>query len=122
MDELIEADLTGGKLLCAGTKLNPGSWDCALLAAGTALEAMEFVLKNENKIAFALVRPPGHHAQPTMADGYCFLNNAALAAQLALDSGCRRVAMVDIDVHFGNGSAEVRLVTWRGGGQTDGIK
>jgi acetoin utilization deacetylase AcuC-like enzyme len=48
----------------------------------------------------------GHHAQPTQADGYCFLNNAGLAVQLALDSGCQKVVVIDIDVHYGNGTAE----------------
>ncbi|KAJ4978203.1 hypothetical protein NE237_008983 [Protea cynaroides] len=104
--ELVEADEAGGKTLCAGTILNPGSWDASLLAAGTALSAMKHILDGHGKIAYALVRPPGHHAQPTQADGYCFLNNAGLAVQLALDSGCRRVVTIDIDVHYGNGTAE----------------
>lgn len=93
-------------MLCAGTFLNPGSWDAALLAAGTTLSAMKHILDGHGKIAYALVRPPGHHAQPTQADGYCFLNNAGLAVQLALDSGCQKVAVIDIDVHYGNGTAE----------------
>lgn len=102
----MEADRDGGKMLCTGTFLNPGSWDAALLAAGTALSAMKYILDGPGKIAYALVRPPGHHAQPCQADGYCFLNNAGLAVQLALDSGCARVAVIDIDVHYGNGTAE----------------
>lgn len=106
VSSLVEADSQGGKLFCPGTKLNPGSFHAALVAAGTALTAMDFVLKGNSKLAFALVRPPGHHAQPTMADGYCFLNNAGLAAQLAISSGLKRVALVDIDVHFGNGTSE----------------
>jgi acetoin utilization deacetylase AcuC-like enzyme len=93
-------------MLCAGTFLNPGSWDAALLAAGTTLSAMKHILDGHGKIAYALVRPPGHHAQPTQADGYCFLNNAGLAVQLALDSGCQKVAVIDVDVHYGNGTAE----------------
>ncbi|XP_015873120.3 histone deacetylase 8 isoform X1 [Ziziphus jujuba] len=104
---LVEADRDGGgKMICAGTFLNPGSWDSALLAAGTTLSAMKHVLDGHGKIAYALVRPPGHHAQPTQADGYCFLNNAGLAVQLALNHGCAKVAVVDIDVHYGNGTAE----------------
>lgn len=67
---------------------------------------MQHILDGHGKIAYALVRPPGHHAQPTQADGYCFLNNAGLAIQLALSSGCKRVAVVDTDVHYGNGTAE----------------
>ncbi|KAF9598939.1 hypothetical protein IFM89_033137 [Coptis chinensis] len=106
IDELIEADKAGGKTFCAGTILNPGSWNACLIAAGTTLSAMKHILDGNGKIAYALVRPPGHHAQPTQADGYCFLNNAGLAVQLALDSGCKKVAVIDIDVHYGNGTAQ----------------
>ncbi|XP_020203160.1 histone deacetylase 8 [Cajanus cajan] len=106
VNELVEADKEGGKIFCEGTFLNPGSWDAALLAAGTTLSAMKHLLDGNGKVAYALVRPPGHHAQPSQADGYCFLNNAGLAVQLALDSGCKKVAVVDIDVHYGNGTAE----------------
>ncbi|GFZ07275.1 histone deacetylase 8 [Actinidia rufa] len=102
----VEADRNGGKMICAGTFLNSGSWEAALLAAGTTLSAMKHILDGHGKIAYALVRPPGHHAQPTQADGYCFLNNTGLAVQLALDSGCKKVAVIDIDVHYGNGTAE----------------
>ncbi|KAH0470649.1 hypothetical protein IEQ34_000372 [Dendrobium chrysotoxum] len=104
--ELIQADKEGGKELCSGTFLNRGSWGACLLAAGTTLQAMKYVLDGHGKLAYALVRPPGHHAQPSRADGYCFLNNAGLAVQLALDSGCQKVVVIDIDVHYGNGTAE----------------
>ncbi|CAL0321821.1 unnamed protein product [Lupinus luteus] len=106
INELVEADKEGGKMLCVNTFLNPGSWDAALLAAGTTLSSMKHILDGNGKIAYALVRPPGHHAQPSQADGYCFLNNAGLAVQLALGSGCKKVAVIDIDVHYGNGTAE----------------
>ncbi|KAL8483492.1 hypothetical protein ACS0TY_026251 [Phlomoides rotata] len=106
INELVEADKSEGKIMCAGTFLNPGSWDAALLAAGTTLSAMKHILDGNGKITYALVRPPGHHAQPTRADGYCFLNNAGLAVELALTSGVNRVAVIDIDVHYGNGTAE----------------
>ncbi|KAG0630393.1 hypothetical protein M758_1G175300 [Ceratodon purpureus] len=106
VQELIDADAAGGKILCAGTRLNPGSWAAALLAAGSTQAAMQYLLDGHGQLAYALVRPPGHHAQPTMADGYCFLNNAGLAVQLAVDKGCKRVAVIDIDVHYGNGTAE----------------
>ncbi|KAM7528120.1 hypothetical protein LguiB_031530 [Lonicera macranthoides] len=106
IDKLVEADRSGGKVICSGTFLNPGSWDASLLAAGTTLSAMKQILVGPAKIAYALVRPPGHHAQPSQADGYCFLNNAGLAIQLALNSGCKKVAVIDIDVHYGNGTAE----------------
>ncbi|XP_022142393.1 histone deacetylase 8 [Momordica charantia] len=106
VNELVEADKKGGKVMCCGTFLNPGSWDASLLAAGTTISAMKHILDGHGNVAYALVRPPGHHAQPTQADGYCFLNNAGLAIQLALKSGCEKVAVVDIDVHYGNGTAE----------------
>lgn len=103
---LVEADRDGSKEICIGTFLNPGSFDAALLAAGTTLSAMKHILDGHGKLAYALVRPPGHHAQPTQADGYCFFNNAGLAIQSALDSGRKKVAVIDIDVHYGNGTAE----------------
>ncbi|KAL8029578.1 hypothetical protein ABFX02_14G233700 [Erythranthe guttata] len=106
INELIEADEKQGKTICAGTFLNPRSWYAALLAAGSAISAMKHVLDGHGKIAYALVRPPGHHAQPTRADGYCFLNNAGLAVESALASGLDSVAVIDIDVHYGNGTAE----------------
>lgn len=108
INKLVEADKSGERCeIAAGTFMSPGSWEAALLAAGTTLSAMQHILDSHGKIAYALVRPPGHHSQPTQADGYCFLNNAALAVKLALDSGrCSRVAVVDIDVHYGNGTAE----------------
>lgn len=106
INELVEADKSKGKIMCPGTFLNPGSWDAALLAAGTTLSAMKHILDGNGKIAYALVRPPGHHAQPDRADGYCFLNNAGLAVELALTSDVNRVAVIDIDVHYGNGTAE----------------
>lgn len=106
INELIEADRNGGKMLSCGTFLNPGSWDATLLAAGTTLSAMKHILDGHGKIAYALVRPPGHHAQPTQADGYCFLNNAGLAVQMALGYGYEKVVVIDIDVHYGNGTAE----------------
>ncbi|KAK1411489.1 hypothetical protein QVD17_38038 [Tagetes erecta] len=106
INSLLEADKNGGKMICSGTFLNIGSLKAALLAAGTTLSAIKYILDGHGKICYALVRPPGHHAQPTQADGYCFLNNAGIAVQYALDSGCKRVAVIDIDVHYGNGTAE----------------
>jgi acetoin utilization deacetylase AcuC-like enzyme len=106
IEELVQANAAGAKKLCEGTFLNPGSWGAALLAAGTTLAAMRHILDGHGNMTYALVRPPGHHAQPDRADGYCFLNNAGLAVQLALDSGRAKVAVVDIDVHYGNGTAE----------------
>jgi acetoin utilization deacetylase AcuC-like enzyme len=87
IEELLQANATGAKKLCEGTFLNPGSWGAALLAAGTTISAVKHILDGHGNLAYALVRPPGHHAQPDRADGYCFLNNAGLAVHLALDSG-----------------------------------
>lgn len=106
VEELQNADESGPKTICAGTFLNRGSLDAAVLAAGTSLSAMQYILDGYAKIAYALVRPPGHHAQPTQADGYCFFNNAGIAVELALRSGISRVVVIDIDVHYGNGTAE----------------
>jgi acetoin utilization deacetylase AcuC-like enzyme len=85
VQELVDADAGGGKILCPGTRLSPGSWAAALLAACSTQAAMQYLLDGHGLLAYALVRPPGHHAQPTMADGYCFLNNAGLAVQLAVE-------------------------------------
>ncbi|CAN8311775.1 unnamed protein product [Cochlearia groenlandica] len=106
--KLIEADKSGERQeIALGTFMSLGSWEAALIAAGTTLSAMQHVLDGHGKLAYALVRPPGHHSQPNQADGYCFLNNAGLAVKLALDSGtCSRVVVIDIDVHYGNGTAE----------------
>jgi acetoin utilization deacetylase AcuC-like enzyme len=84
------------------TVVGPETWRAASAAAGTALAALE----SDAPIAYALVRPPGHHAQPDMADGYCFVNNAALVAETARRQGMR-VAVLDWDVHHGNGTQEV---------------
>ena len=96
----------GGGLLTQSTPVVPASWDAALAAAGTTLAAAEAVLDGDCDIAYALVRPPGHHAQPAQADGYCLFSNAALAAEVARRRGIDRVAVVDWDVHHGNGTQE----------------
>ena len=94
----------GGRLPEGTTTAGAGSWRAILAAAGTSLAAADAVLSGRAETAYALVRPPGHHAQPTRPDGYCFVNNAALAAQRARDAGVERVAIVDWDVHHGNGN------------------
>ena len=88
------------------TVVGPGSWPAILAAAGTSLAAVEAVLAGDSRTAYALVRPPGHHAQPAAADGYCLVNNPALVAARARRDGLR-VAVVDWDVHHGNGTQEV---------------
>ena len=95
-----------GGILTWSTPVGEGSWDAALAAAGTTLAACEAVLAGETDVAYALVRPPGHHAQPAQADGYCLFSNVALAAEHARRSGVGRVAILDWDVHHGNGTQE----------------
>ncbi len=97
---------SGNGILTQSTPVVPASWPAALGSAGTALAATEAVLGGAGTIAYALTRPPGHHAQPAQADGYCLFSNAALAAELARRRGVERVAVVDWDVHHGNGTQE----------------
>jgi len=106
IDSVRETCEAGGGLLTSSTPVSPGSWAAALAAAGSALASTESVLDGETTAAFALVRPPGHHAQPAQADGYCLFNNVALGAELARRRGVERVAVLDWDVHHGNGTQE----------------
>ena len=88
------------------TYTTPGSYDAALMSAGGACAVVEAVLAGQASNAFALVRPPGHHATPSEAMGFCFFNNIAIAARHALSLGVQRVAIVDYDVHHGNGTQD----------------
>lgn len=90
------------------TAANPHTLTAALHAAGAALQATEQVLAGRVRNAFCAVRPPGHHATRDKAMGFCFLNNVALAARYALvHGGLQRVAVVDFDVHHGNGTEDI---------------
>jgi acetoin utilization deacetylase AcuC-like enzyme len=103
---LEDACRLGGGRFTKTTSVVPASWPALLAAAGTCLEAADAVLDGRAEIAYALVRPPGHHAQPSQADGYCFFAHEALVAERALARGLERVAVVDWDVHHGNGTQE----------------
>jgi acetoin utilization deacetylase AcuC-like enzyme len=89
------------------TIMNCHTWRAALRAAGAAVAATDAVMRGEIANAFCLVRPPGHHATPGTPMGFCFFNNIAIAARRALEvHGLERVAVIDFDVHHGNGTAE----------------
>ncbi|WP_291831470.1 histone deacetylase [Marinobacter sp.] len=90
------------------TAVSPGSVEAAEVAAGTAIAAVEAVIEGHTGAAFAVVRPPGHHAEPVRARGFCLFNNIAVAAAHARDVlGCARVLIVDWDAHHGNGTQDI---------------
>lgn len=90
------------------TAVSPGSVDAAEVAAGTAIAAVEAVVNGDTQSAFALVRPPGHHAEPVRARGFCLFNNVAVAAAHAQAKlGCERVLILDWDAHHGNGTQDI---------------
>ncbi|RZL95305.1 MAG: histone deacetylase family protein [Variovorax sp.] len=90
------------------TSMNPFTVQAALRAAGAAVLATDLVLSGEVPAAFCCVRPPGHHAERAAAMGFCFFNNIAVGIRHALDvHGLQRVALIDFDVHHGNGSEDI---------------
>lgn len=90
----------------AGTPITAGTWRAVYASAQVALTGQRLVAKGE-RAAFALCRPPGHHAGSDFYGGYCFLNNAAIAAQAFRDAGAKRVAILDVDYHHGNGTQQI---------------
>lgn len=90
----------------SGTPLTAGSWSAAYGGAQASLTALDRVLAGE-RAAYCLTRPPGHHAGADFFGGYCFINNAAVAAQAARDAGLSRVAILDVDYHHGNGTQAI---------------
>lgn len=90
------------------TQMNPYTYQAALRAAGAAVLATDLVLGGKAPVAFCNVRPPGHHAERAAAGGFCFFNNVVVGMRHALDvHGLDRVALVDFDVHHGNGSEDI---------------
>ncbi len=89
----------------AGTPLNRHTWDAAAWSAGCAYQAAKTLRSEEREVVYALSRPPGHHAQRDLFGGYCYFNNAAIAANVLKRHG--RVAILDIDFHHGNGTQEI---------------
>lgn len=110
-DGLREEILAGGPThaqVDPDTSINIHTWDAALRSAGAAIAATDAVIAGEMPNAFCAIRPPGHHASRDKASGFCFLNNVAIAAKYALDRhGLKRVAIVDFDVHHGNGTEDI---------------
>lgn len=106
VERILDAVPTAGHAaLDADTVLSPASGRAALRAAGAVIAAVDAVVANEADNAFCAVRPPGHHAEPNRAMGFCLFNNAAIGALRARDvHGLDRVAVVDFDVHHGNGT------------------
>ncbi len=106
----IEPETIDGKLsyfsFDAATPITAGTWKAARSAANVALTGADKLLQGEAN-AFALCRPPGHHAASDYFGGYCFLNNAAIAAQYLLDQKAARVAILDVDYHHGNGTQSI---------------
>jgi acetoin utilization deacetylase AcuC-like enzyme len=97
---------SGGGDLDGDTSVSSSSYNAALWAAGSTIAVARAVLQGDVQAAFALVRPPGHHAMPAKSMGFCLFNNIALAAAWALEEGgVARLAIVDWDVHHGNGTA-----------------
>src|SRR6185312_5987499 len=89
------------------TYFSPGTWAAARAAAGSACELAQRVMRGELSRGIAVVRPPGHHATRDRAMGFCLLNNVAAAAAAARAGGAARVAILDWDVHHGNGTQDI---------------
>ena len=104
----VEAASRAGQRYDADTYLTTASWDLALNAAGGAVAVAGEVWDRTARRGFALTRPPGHHATPDRAMGFCLLNNVALAAEYLLQQrGASRLAIIDVDLHHGNGTQDI---------------
>lgn len=108
-DTMEQVRLAGSpRALDPDTIVGPGTWQAALRAAGAAVAATDRVLSGQAENAFCAIRPPGHHATRDETMGFCFFNNVAVAARHALDVHClSRVAIIDFDVHHGNGTEDI---------------
>lgn len=107
LDELARTVPGKSGWLDGDTYYSPGTWDAALAAAGSVAELAVQVLAGKLATGLALVRPPGHHAEAARAMGFCLVNNVAVAAAAARAAGAARVAIVDWDVHHGNGTQQI---------------
>jgi acetoin utilization deacetylase AcuC-like enzyme len=107
LDGLRKVAAAGGAWIDGDTVVRRDSLDVARLAAGAAVNAVEAIRAKQIDRAFLIARPPGHHATPTRAMGFCLLNTVAIAAAHALDTGSKRIAILDWDVHHGNGTQDI---------------
>ena len=109
VDEIIaQSPEEGYHFVDPDTKMNPFTVTAALRAAVAAIHATDLVLAGKASTAFCCVRPPGHHAEYAAAMGFCFFNNVAIGMRHALDvHGLERIALIDFDVHHGNGSEDI---------------
>lgn len=112
LHDMLQEDMNAGgpthTAIDPDTSINAHTWDAALRSAGAAIAATDAVIAGELENAFCAIRPPGHHACRDKAMGFCFFNNVAIAAKYAVERhGLQRVAIVDFDVHHGNGTEDI---------------
>ena len=108
VEAIREVSESGGGALDPDTVASAGSYEAALHAAGGACAMVDALVGGETGVAFSALRPPGHHAEPTVAMGFCLFANVAIAARHALDTlGLERVFVLDWDVHHGNGTNDI---------------
>jgi acetoin utilization deacetylase AcuC-like enzyme len=106
IDELESIASTESRSFSSTTVFGAGSFSICCAAAGQTIAAASHVFDGHSDLAYALVRPPGHHAQPQMADGYCFFNNIGVAIEALRARGLKNAAVIDWDVHHGNGTQQ----------------
>lgn len=100
-----KAPSSGYAMIDGDTIMNPATWTVSLRAAGAAMAAVDAVMQGEVNNAFCAIRPPGHHAEPHRSMGFCIFNNVAIATRYAIEKyDLDRVAVIDFDVHHGNGT------------------
>lgn len=106
--DIATGPINGTRHIDGDTVISPGSWEAALRACGAGLHGVDAVMEGRVANAFCQVRPPGHHAESHRAMGFCLFSNAAIAAHYArAKHGAERVAVIDFDVHHGNGTQEI---------------